>query len=628
MKFSIDKIHSNILYIINIMCDVAMVDSKELKEPIDIEDIAYQEPFNMFDGELDAAKKVVPIMLTENIDNLDKMNIFLKKSQRENSFKYKKTTLLYAYRLYCKENKLEYEKKYEILLQTKSYRSQSGVMVYTLVLSPYPNGQEFSCKYDCKYCPLEPGQPRSYMKEEPGVMRANRYNFDPIMQIRDRALSYICNGHPIDKAEVIVLGGTWNSYPSEYRLEFITKMYYAGNTFYDSDNVTKLRPMLSLEEEMTINEMAPIKIIGLTVETRPDCINIEELRFMRKLGVTRVQMGIQHIDNRMLERINRKCNTKHTINAIRLLKDNCFKVDGHIMPDLPKPLKLDVDSSKKNLTEEDIDWDYNVYEHDREMFNEIITSPDFQMDQWKIYPCSVTPYTELEKEYLKGLHKPYADTLIDGVSKLHDLITEVKQKVPYYIRLNRIVRDIPKMHIIGGVKDVSFRQTLDRILKKKNIQCRCIRCREIKKQSISSDNAQLFIQKYDASEGVEFFLSYETPDQKTLFGFLRLRIMCHAGLQINLTTQTQKSVFSELEDCALIRELHVYGQTTPVKASIEGEKNVQHIGFGTKLLNHAFDIAKENKYKKIAVISGNGVKNYYRKFGFEDGENFLIKKLD
>lgn len=596
---------------------------------MDIEDFPTVEgltkPFNM-QNDYETLRTCVLEMLSQDIKTRDEMTNFIKLYQRKHSICLSNPQLLYVYRILCNKEKITYDEKYEALLQKKTYRSQSGVMVFTAVLSPYPNGQAFSCEFDCKYCPLQPGQPRSYLKEEPGVQRANRYDFDPVMQIRDRGITYFTNGHPVDKLEVIVLGGTWSSYPEDYQIDFITKLYYAANTLFDDTDVKKLRPMKSLEEELKINESTKCKIIGLTLETRPDCINKKELVKFRKLGVTRIQLGIQHIDDRMLQRIDRRCNSKHAIKAIKMLKDNCFKVDCHWMPDLPKPLKESVDPHKKELKYDDIDWPYDVYKADKLMFETIISSHEWQVDQWKIYPAEVIPYTKLKEEYENGLHKPYGEELIDHktiqkYTKLHELLIYVKSIVPKTVRLNRIIRDIPSSYILGGANDVSMRQVLQLELKKRGLECKCIRCREVKKQNVDFFNHKFVQHEFKSSNEIEYFLSYESQDEKTLFGFLRLRLIKNNS---NLT------IFDELKDCALIRELHVYGQTTAVNVIKEDKENkyCQHIGFGTKLLNEAFRIAQENGFKKIAVISGNGVKNYYRKFGFKDHEYFLIKEFE
>lgn len=580
----------------------------------------------------------------ENIVSVENMNLFLKSSQKKIKCVLSHQEVLYGYRVHCATHSIPVDEKIVQLLQTNSHRSQSGVTVFALVTSPTPNGQQFSCKFDCKFCSKRPGQPRSYDEREPAVSRANRWNFDPVDQIRDRAFSYISTGHPIDKMEVIVIGGTWSSYPLDYQLDFITSIYYAANTFYDSQVRANLRQMMSLEEEKTINKTSVLRVIGLTLETRPDCINYEELHRYRKYGVTRIQMGIQQIDDRLLERINRMHTVEHTIRAIQMLLDCGFKVDGHLMPDLPHPLKIGV-NPKKELTADDIDWDYDVYEADKKMFREVFTGTKFRIDQLKIYPLSIVDFSDLKDEYEAGLIRSYAEEKVENAgnyykkdskqkfSRIHEMLIYAETLIPESMRLNREVRDIPTEDIIGGTRDSSMRQVIQREMAKRGLKCKDIREREVKKQNISPENAILVVREFEASDGREYFLSFETPDNETLFGFLRLRLSENSGklLKFNKNGQIREKIvcFEELIDTALIRELHVYGQTTPIGKTNKNGETVQHFGFGTRLVNEAFKIAQNHGYTKIAVISGNGVEEYYkRKFDFVDGENYLIKHLE
>ena len=547
--------------------------------------------------------------------------------------------LLYVYRNLCSSGKLIHDTRYEELFQSKSYRSQSGVLVVAVFTSPYPETvdinnkskiQQFSCEYDCYYCPAEPNQPRSYLLKEPGVLRANKNKFDAISQFKDRISQYILMGHPIDKIELIVLGGTWSSYPKDYQDNFIRDIFFAANTLYHK------REKYSLEVEQMINESTQCKIIGITLETRPDRINAKELQNFRRLGVTRIQMGIQHTDDRILYRINRQCTTKHTINAIQMAKDCCFKVDIHLMPDLPQPLKEGVSNKKETFTLEDIDENFNMLEADKKMFDTVINSPDFQADQWKIYPSEVVPWSRNEIDYKNGVYKPYGHQINKKEkTELFELLVDTMTKVKPWVRLNRIIRDIPNEYILGGNQNISMRQDLDLEMKKRGLFCMDIRNREVKKRNISQ-NIVMKIRNYEASYGTEYFISFETEDEKVLFGFLRLRLSNNSGYKIhnnnhnNDNNNNDEYIFPELKDCALIRELHVYGQVKKVNDISESKifGNNQHNGLGKQLVQKAIEISIENNFKKIAVISGNGVKNYYRKFGFEDELYFMTKKID
>ena len=535
--------------------------------------------------------------------------------------------VLYEYKKSAARGETAYDKRFEEILQTKSFRSQSGVMVIAVFTSPEPETekggvltkQQFSCEYDCYYCPAEPNQPRSYLFLEPGVHRANNNQFDPVRQFCDRGQQYLSMGHPMDKIELIVLGGTWSSYPKDYQDRFIRDVFYAANTFYSDADATRIRQPKSLEEEQLLNETGECRIIGLTLETRPDRINAKELQNFRRLGVTRIQMGVQHTNDRILERINRRCSSNHAIKAIKMAKDCCFKVDIHLMPDLPQPLLPHADRNKPTAYEpSDIDYSVDMVEEDRKMFDLVINHPDWQADQWKIYPCEVVPWTRLKLEYENGAYKTYGDQDMDHRkhTPLIDLLIDVHANVKPWVRLNRVVRDIPTDYISGGNYDISMRQKIDNAMKRRGLYCMDIRNREVKKRNISTDEAVLRVRTYEASGGTEYFLSFETADERILFGFLRLRLSPNAGAG---------GVFPELENTALIRELHVYGS---VKKVGKGEVGVQHSGFGRKLVNAAFDIAAQHDYTRIAVISGIGVKNYYRKFGFEDEGAFMIAPVE
>ncbi|CAI5701082.1 unnamed protein product [Peronospora effusa] len=488
----------------------------------------------------------------------------------------------------------------EKLLIKKAQKSQSGVLVVTVLTSPYPavggKKQRFSCQWNCYYCPNEPDQPRSYLHDEPSVLRANRNDFDPVLQFCDRCVTLAMNGHPVDKIELLVLGGTWASYPIEYQENFIRDLFYAANTFFEREK----RERHSLDEEKLENETAAVKIIGITLETRPDCITPEELRRFRRYGCTRVQLGIQHTDDAVLKKINRGCTTADAIHALKLLRDCCYKTDIHLMPNLPG----------------------SDPEKDRAMFDYVLHSPDLQADQWKIYPCEITPWTVIKKWYDEGSYVPYAD------DKLMDLLMDVKAEVHPWIRLNRVVRDIPSQYILGGMDEPNLRQVICNKMIARGTPCKCIRCREVKTDDAAIASAECIVREYEANEGDEFFISFETPDRSKICGFARLRLSKTAG----------GGVFPELEGAALIRELHVYGQL--VAAISKSKKHAistftndgaaQHTGLGTQLMMKAEAIALAHGHKKMAVIAGVGVRNFYRRLGYEvEGEGeLMIKHLD
>jgi len=487
------------------------------------------------------------------------------------------------------------------LIIKKKQKSDSGVLVITVLTSAHPeyidkdgNYQigKFSCKHDCAYCPNEKAhegnnwvdQPRSYLFSEPAVLRANENNFDAIKQINARLSTLVEMGHSADKLEIIVLGGTWSEYPEEYQEKFITEIYYAANVFL---NIHK-REMLSLEEEIYINENeSNIHIIGLTLETRPDTITLEEIKKFRKYNCTRIQLGVQHTHNDVLKKINRGHNIECVYDAIKLLKENCYKVDIHLMPNLPG----------------------SSYIKDKEMLEASLYDERLQVDQYKIYPTAIVPWTKIKKWYEDGSYVPYSDL------ELYELIKDFKQKVQKWKRLNRIIRDIPSSYISGGYdkKYVNMRQLLQNDMKKNNWKCNCIRCREIGSNKVDVNDIELKIIKYDASGGMEYFISYETS--KYLIGFLRLRINGKDANTLDI-----------LKDCALIRELHVYSNLNSVGYNID--QSMQHKGFGKKLIKEAEEIAINNKVYKMAIISGTGVRNYYKKQGYELKDTYMIKYLN
>ena len=503
-------------------------------------------------------------------------------------------------------NKLGFDDpRLKYLLTKKKNKSNSGVIVVTVLTAAHPiytdndgivQKTKFSCAWNCHYCPNEKAsaennwvdQPRSYLFQEPAVLRANDNDFDAILQFNARITTLIDIGHSVDKIELIILGGTWCSYPENYQEKFITELYYAANTFYDIEK----RPILSLEKEIEINENTQLHIIGLTLETRPDTITLEEIKKFRKYNATRIQLGVQHTDNKILKKINRGHTIESAYKAIRMLKENGYKVDIHLMPNLPGA----------------------SYEADMSMLNQALYDDRLQVDQLKIYPCAVVPFTKIKEWYDEGSFVPYDDLV------LFDLIKEFKKNVQTYKRLNRIIRDIPSTYITGGYdhKSVNMRQLFQNDMKKNGWKCRCIRCREIGGRTIDSkekDEVVLKTVKYRGSEGDEYFISFETTSDY-LIGFIRLRIN---------TGDTTNTILPILQDTALIRELHVYSSLSCVGSS--SEDSMQHKGYGKKLVEEAEKIALRNGKFKIAIISGTGVRNYYRKLGYDLQETYMVKHL-
>ena len=455
-------------------------------------------------------------------------------------------------------------------------------------------------------------QPRSYLSTEPAVLRANHNNFDCFQQFNDRALSLMTCGHPVDKIEIIVLGGTWDHYPLEYQFEYIRDIYYSANVFSDPEK----RDRYSLEKEIQINEEATHRIIGLTIETRPDCITKKQIKKLREMNVTRVQLGVQHIDNDVLTEIKRDCTIEQVIIANRLLKDNGYKVDWHLMPDLPgSSFEKDLQMFQDLLGYKDkieINKNHTLYE---------LTRPELQADQLKIYPCTTVDFTLIKEWYDDGSYKPYGE----NEDQLIEVIQFIKTNMFSWIRLNRIIRDIPNINILGGNSNVNLRQKVLKKMKDEGLHCDCIRCREIKGNHNNRNNelekAELFIDEYNDIGATEYFLSYCSPCKKHLYGFIRLRI------NDSINENVVYSDFGDIDDYAFVRELHVYGLLVKHDKQTN-DQSYQHKGIGTLLLKKAEEICLEKRIYHVAIISGVGVRGFYKKKGYSLKNNYMIKNLN
>lgn len=459
------------------------------------------------------------------------------------------------------------------ILVKNQVRSWSGVVP----LSIFTKG--VGCPFNCYYCANEPEMPKSYFSDEPAVRRAIRFHFDPYKQVFGRLQMFYLSGHPIDKIELIIQGGTFSFYDQKYREWFLKRAYDAANTSVETfikSGVLEQKPSKSLAQAQRFNEKSKQRIIGVTVETRPDYITPKEIKFLRRLGVTRVEIGVQAPDDELLQRINRGHGVKEIITATRLLKNAGFKITYHLMPGLPG----------SNLNK------------DLKMLEEIFTNPDFKPDNIKFYPTSVVKYSLLQKWHEQGLYKPYDEkTLIR-------LILEFKKRiVPRWVRIQRLVRDLTVNDIVVDTFPSNLRQKIEHLLQKNNIRCPCIRCREIKNER-KNPRTKLKTTVFDASGGKEYFL--EIIDNKDrLYGLLRLRIVSKTS--------------------AIVRELHVYG--TMLEIGKSDKTRVQHQGLGKLLLEQAEYLTKKHGIQKLAVISGIGAKEYYRALGYKLEHTYMVKFL-
>lgn len=532
----------------------------------------------------------------------------LAEAKREISKKYKISSLLNSqilevYRELKEKRQLPKgfdENLWDNLLRKRSIRTLSGIAPVAVLTKPYP------CPGNCAYCPNEPGMPTSYLPNEPAVMRAVKCNFDPYKQTILRLNSLENNGHRPNKIEIIVIGGTWSYLPDKYQYWYVLNCFRAANDFkkirknksigsyLESEGKSKLKILksvigqikspysknlsladlkIALTKEQKKNETAEYKIIGITLETRPDYINEKELRQMRELGCTRVEMGVQAPDDAILKLNNRGHDVAEIVRATKELRDFGFKITYHIMPALPgsNPSK------------------------DLEMYKMLFTDGRFEPDQIKFYPTVVTQGSLLCKWWRSGKYQPYTD------KELQDLIIKCKNFTPKYVRIIRLIRDIPAESILAGNKITNLRQ----IMQQQGVRCNCIRCRE-SKETAYVKNFKINVEKYAAGDGVEYFISADSPDDKILYGFCRLRI-------------SENSPIAP----ALIRELHVYGELMPVGS----EKKTQHRGLGKLLLAEAEKIAKELGASKMAIISGVGVRDYYRKTNYKLKDSYMVKNL-
>lgn len=438
----------------------------------------------------------------------------------------------------------------ENLLKTRPVRSLSGIVNVSVLTKPY------SCPGKCVFCPIEQGFPKSYVLGEPAADRAFALNFDPYLQVQTRLKMLKNQGHPIDKIELRIVEGTWSYYSKQYQAWFIKKCFRACNEFKKVIGNRQLvigKIQRTLEQEQKQNEKAKARIVGLSIETRPDFINEKEILRLRELGVTLVEMGVQAVFND----IHKKCQTNLTAEKIaratKLLKDSGFKILYQVMPNLPGS------NSKRDL----------------KMFEILFKDERFKPDWLKIYPCLVCKNTILYQWWEQGKYKPYSE------KELISLLIEIKQGLPYWTRLTRLFRDIPAQKIMAGCKTSNIREVVQQEMKKQNLKCHCIRCREIKEKYNIKEKPYLFRQDYNASGGKEIFLSFENRKRTKLFSLLRLRIPAESD---------SRPVMSILKNSAIIREIQTFGLQVPISrgpTSARRQASIispQHRGLGKKLV--------------------------------------------
>lgn len=603
-------------------------------------------------------KQMLPLLqeIEANVGQLEKeLMKIVKRHPQENGRLFSKTQLIMAYQqLAGTKGLLPHNQAITKHLQMKPIRTMSGVAPITVLTKPFP------CPGKCIFCPSDVRMPKSYLSNEPGAQRAERNYFDPYLQTYNRLQALSDMGHEVDKAELIVLGGTWSYYPENYQIWFVKECFRAMNDFgrqdkrdivwaeyenrvkeLEDENQAALTndPAINekrfqdqqpqgnklektynqlisdlyvapekklgldqyqqaswkeLDKQHKINETAQIRCVGLVLETRPDNISQQEVIRLRKLGCTKVQMGVQSLNDEVLAKNHRGHDVAATARAFKLLRQAGFKIHAHWMA---------------NLYGSNVDLDKQDYQ-------KLFTDPNFKPDELKIYPCSLISSAELMSYYKRGLWRPYSH------DELLEVVVFCLQNTPQYCRLSRVMRDIPSPDIVVGNKKSNFRQIAQQELVRVGQQSQNIRAREIRQQKFIQDKITLDQITYQTSDSQEIFLQFlaptesinKTTEEKKLLAFLRLSF------------PFTKSYIPELGKSAIIREIHVYGQA--VGLGKKGRGQAQHSGLGTRLIAKAKKIASQHKYKKLAVISAIGTKEYYRKRGFKDGELYQIIDLN
>lgn len=589
--------------------------------------------------------KILQAVLGGDDLNQKQFNTVLRRYPRPGGGFYGRSELIYAYRELAGTHDLPaYSDEMLQRLRRKPMRTISGVTPVTILTKPFP------CPGTCIFCPNDVRMPKSYLSDEPGAQRAEQNAFDPYLQTYARLLTYYNNGHPTDKIELIILGGTWSFYPESYQIWFIKRTFDAlhdfGNGVDRREGVeaalrekSQLHPERNtihvtlhgldmgrsynqvvqtiyrdemrrshelaqavaedaalrspvdeyatweeLEAAHCYNETAACRCVGLVVETRPDHISMEEVLRIRRLGCTKVQIGFQSLNDVVLRANKRGHDVAATRRAVRLLRQAGFKIHAHWMPNL-----------YGSSPEADIE-DY------RRMFEDA----DFCPDELKVYPCSLIESAELMQRYEDGSWQPYTH------DELLHVLVECFQNTPEYCRLTRVIRDIPSTDIVSGNQLTNFRQIVEHALAKDGKRSPDIRGREIRNRDVDTDELYLDELWYDSSVGREVFLQFITKE-RDIAAFLRLAL------------PTEAPIMPELENAAMIREIHVYGQSLEIGESAPGR--AQHLGLGKQLIERAVALAAQHGYAKLAVISAIGTREYYRKRGFEDGQLYQLRDL-
>ncbi|QQG48988.1 MAG: tRNA uridine(34) 5-carboxymethylaminomethyl modification radical SAM/GNAT enzyme Elp3 [archaeon] len=464
----------------------------------------------------------------------------------------------------------------EEVLKVHPRRSASGIVVVTAFSAPY------SCPHGtCVFCPGGPrfGTPQSYLPESPGMAAALELNFSPSAQVERSLAKYRANGHPTDKVETIIEGGTFLAVPAEYQVSFVKGVFEGLNG----------HPSSSLASAQSSNEEARSRCVGLTLETKPDWCGPQDADLMLEYGVTRVELGVQTLRDETLSKANRGHTVADAVEAMRVARDAGLKVAVHMMPGLPGAYP---DEDLKDL---------------RRLFED----PDYRPDMMKVYPTLVVPGTALARQFEAGLFVPY------GLETVVELLSEMKRAIPSWHRIMRIQREIPEREISGGVNKGNLRQLVLQRATRKGISCRCIRCREValdEPEALEEDDSLRYSeQRYEASGGTEVFGSYEFKRSGRIAGFVRARI------------PSPRAHRAEASGSLIVRELRVYGRALEIGG--RDSRAWQHSGLGSSLMGIAEALAREQGARRVLVTSAVGTRNYYRKLGYERLGPYMAKSV-